>query len=127
MKPSAVRGFIRFAAVGAVGACAHYALLLGLVELAAVKPLPASAAGFLLGAVVNYSLARLFVFASERSHVRAFTRFLIVAGIGLAINAGLMFVFIEVFGLHYFPAQLGATAMLLFWHYAGNALWTFRV
>jgi len=38
----------------------------------------------------------------------------------------LMSLFMELLGLHYLLAQVLTTALLLLWHYAGNALWTFR-
>lgn len=121
-----IRRFIRFAAVGAVGTLAHYALLLTLVEGFGASPLVGATAGFVLGAVVNYALARLLVFDSDRTHVEALPRFFAVATIGLAWTALLMTLFVDVFGLHYLLAQLATTALLLLWHYAGNAVWTFR-
>ncbi|MER2555679.1 MAG: GtrA family protein [Thauera sp.] len=126
---SAPRGFarfLRFAAVGAVGTLAHYALLLALVEGAGAPPLWGAVAGFVLGALVNYALARRLVFASTRSHGQALPRFFAVALAGLAWTALLMSLFMELLGLHYLLAQVLTTALLLAWHYAGNALWTFR-
>lgn len=120
-----VRRFLRFAAVGAVGTAAHYALLLGLVELGGVDPVLGSVGGFLLGALVNYGLSRSLVFASERAHVEALPRFLAVAGMGLVINALLMRLLVHVLGLHYLLAQIVTTGLLLLWHYCGNAVWTF--
>lgn len=117
---------LRFAAVGAVGTAAHYALLLVLVEAGGVDPVVGSVAGFLLGALVNYTLNRRLVFRSDRAHVEALPRFLAVAGLGLCWNALLMYLFIDVAGLHYLIAQVVTTGILLAWHYLGNALWTFR-
>lgn len=118
--------FVRFAAVGAVGTLAHYALLIALVEGGRAPPLAGAAAGFALGALVNYTLARRLVFTCARSHVQALPRFFMVALAGLAWTGLLMTIFIDGLGLHYFVAQLLTTALLLLWHYAGNALWTFR-
>ena len=118
--------FLRFAAAGAVGTVAHYALLLTLVEAAGVDPVAGSVAGFLLGALVNYTLSRTLVFRSDRAHVEALPRFLAVAGIGLCWNALLMYLLVDLLDLHYFLAQMLTTAILLGWHYVGNALWTFR-
>jgi putative flippase GtrA len=118
--------FLRFAMVGAVGTVAHYALLLALVEGAGTDPILGSVAGFVLGALVNYTMNRTLVFRSERAHTEALPRFFTVAGIGLAWNALLMYLLAELLGLHYLLAQILTTALLLLWHYAGNALWTFR-
>lgn len=118
--------FLRFAAVGALGTAAHYSLLLALVEGAGVDPVAGSVAGFLLGALVNYTLNRTLVFRSDRDHVEALPRFLAVAGMGLGWNALLMYVLVDFAGIHYLLAQILTTAVLLVWHYLGNALWTFR-
>ena len=118
--------FLRFAVVGVVGTAAHYALLLTLVEGAGADPVAGSVAGFLLGALVNYTLNRRLVFRSDRAHVEALPRFLTVAGTGLCWNAALMYVSVDVLGVHYLVAQIVTTGLLLGWHYIGNALWTFR-
>lgn len=125
MRPLFVR-LLRFAAVGAVGTLAHYALLLVLVEGAGSNPVVGSAAGFVLGALVNYGLGRVFVFRSDRAHVEALPRFFAVAGAGLVFNALLMHLLTHELGVHYLLAQIATTALLLLWHYAGNAVWTFR-
>ncbi|ATE58583.1 GtrA family protein [Thauera sinica] len=125
-KPGGLRRFIRFAAVGAVGTLAHYALLLVLVEGSGASPLAGATAGFVLGAVVNYTLARLLVFDSDRAHAEALPRFFVVAAMGLGWTALLMTLFVDFAGLHYLAAQVVTTALLLLWHYAGNALWTFH-
>lgn len=117
--------FLRFAVVGAVGTVAHYALLLALVEVAGVDPVVGSVAGFVLGALVNYGLNRTLVFGSDRAHVEALPRFFAIAGMGLVWNALLMHLFVDLLGLHYLLAQIITTALLLLWHYGGNALWTF--
>ena len=118
--------FLRFAAVGAVGTVAHYALLLFMVEVLGTGALAGATAGFMLGAVVNYSLSRMLVFDSTRPHGEALPRFLAVAVVGLGWTALLMALLVDVAGLHYLLAQFLTTALLLLWHYAGNALWTFR-
>ena len=125
-RPGGVLRFMRFAAVGAVGTVAHYALLLVLVEGLGARPLVGATAGFVLGAIVNYTLSRMLVFDSDRSHVEALPRFFAVAAVGLGWTALLMMLFVDALGLHYLLAQLITTALLLLWHYAGNALWTFR-
>ena len=126
IRPGGLVRFIRFAAVGAVGTLAHYALLLVMVEAFGASPLAGATAGFVLGAIVNYALARLLVFDSDRTHVEALPRFFAVATVGLVWTALLMKLFVDVLGLHYLVAQVITTALLLLWHYAGNAVWTFR-
>ena len=123
--PAGLRRLMRFAAVGAVGTAAHYALLLALVEGFGAAPLAGSAAGFGLGAVINYGLGRLLVFRSGRPHREALPRFVLVVLAGLGWNALLM-ALLSALGLHYVVAQILTTALLLLWHYGVHAVWTFR-
>jgi putative flippase GtrA len=126
MRSAQLVRFVRFAAVGAVGTVAHYALLLFMVEVLGTAALAGAVAGFVLGAAVNYTLSRMLVFDSTRPHGEALPRFLAVAVVGLGWTAVLMALLVDYAGLHYLLAQFLTTALLLLWHYAGNALWTFR-
>lgn len=115
-----------FAAAGAVGTVAHYALLVALVEGGGAGPVAASVAGFVLGALVNYALARSRVFRSGRPHREALPRFFAIAASGALLNALFMQLLALQLALPYLLAQLTSTGVLLFWHYALNAVWTFR-
>ncbi len=119
------RRFLGFAAVGGVGTLGHYALLVTLVEWGGADPVLGSVAGFLLGALINYSLSRTLVFASSRPHREALPRFLAVAGSGLVFNTLLMSLLTHGLEFPYLWAQILVTGLLLFWHYAANAIWTF--
>lgn len=117
--------FARFGGVGAVGTACHYLVLLALVEGFAVGPVLASTCGAVTGALVNYVLNRRFTFASTRPHREALPRFMAVAVAGFALNAILMAALLAP-GLHYFAAQLGATAAVLVFNFVVNRAWTFR-
>lgn len=117
--------FLRFTALGAVGTVAHYAVLIGAVEAFELDPAVAACFGFLIGAGINYGLARRFVFQTARSHPAAFSRFLLVALAGLALTAVAMRVLVDLLGLNYLIAQVAITAGLVVWHYTVNRLWSF--
>ena len=54
-------------------------------------------------------------------------RFAVVAGIGFLLTGALMALFIRIVGpAYYFPAQVLTTGIVLFWHFVGHKLWTFR-
>lgn len=120
------RRFLSFAAVGLVGTGAHYATLTSLVELRGVDPVLGSVLGFLVGALVNYALNYRLTFHSTKRHREAASKFLAVAGSGFLLNALLMALLVKEAGVPYLLAQIAVTGMLLFWHYALNAIWTFR-
>ena len=118
--------FLTFAAVGLVGTGAHYATLTGLVELGGLDPVKGSVLGFIVGAFVNYILNYRITFHSDKRHREALAKFFAVAGSGFVLNALLMTVLVNSMGVQYMLAQIGVTGFLVFWHYALNAIWTFR-
>ena len=121
-----LRQFVKFTGVGFISAIGHYGLLIALVQLAAVQPVPASAAGALLGAWLNYSLNYRFTFHSTRSHRESVLRFGVVAAIGLVLNTLFMWVGVDVIGAHYLLSQIVTTGLVLIWSFAGNRYWTFH-
>ncbi len=120
------RQFALFVVAGGVATAAHYALLIVLVEWLGIAPVPASMAGYVLGALVNYRLNYVYTFQSRKRHREALAKFLVVAGIGFVLNAAILHAAIGPLGVHYLPGQVFATVVVLFWNFAANKLWTFR-
>lgn len=121
-----LRQFVKFTGVGFVSALGHYGLLIGLVDFAAVPAVPASAAGALLGAWINYCLNYRYTFASGAPHRDSAPRFAAIAAVGLILNTLLMWLGVDVVGVHYLLAQVATTGLVLIWSFAGNRYWTFR-
>lgn len=126
MMPHGVSQFLRFGAVGAVGTLAQYVVLwLGAVFLG-WPAVWASAAGYVLGSVVNYLLNYHFTFASGKSHLEAAGKFYMVVGIGWCINTGLMGLLTGGLNWNIWLAQVLTTGIGLGWNFAGSKLWAFR-
>jgi putative flippase GtrA len=117
--------FARFAGVGVIGTLTHYAVLVVLVESLLVAETPASAFGFVVGALVNYTLNRRYTFRSSIPHSSGLSRFLIVAATGAALNTLIFYFALTHAGMHYLVAQVIATSLVLIWNFAGNRFWTF--
>lgn len=117
--------FARFASVGAIATACHYAVLIGLVTSGAMTPVPASAAGAAVGALVSYHLNRRFTFGSGRSHAKALPRFLVVAALAFALNLALMLVLYGGLALPYLIAQVITTGAILAVTFTLNRSWSF--
>ncbi len=117
--------FLMFAGVGAIGTIGHYTVLIVLVQFWAVDPVFASTFGFVVGAVINYILNYHFTFQSDKQHIEALTKFLIVATIGAGINGGIMYFGVEHTNINYLIVQVFATGIVLLWNFVVNKLWTF--
>jgi putative flippase GtrA len=119
------RQFLLFAAIGAVGTAAHYAVLIALVHSQTAGPKAATSFGFAVGALVNYMLNYRFTFNSDKPHSDTLPKFLAVAASGAGLNYAVMWLGIEALHIHYLAAQIAATALILMWNYWVNRVWTF--
>jgi len=111
--------------IGVVTALAHYGTLVGLVELAGMAPVPATLAGFVVGAGVSYTLNRRFTFSTARSHGAAGWRFLVIAGLGFMATWALMHLFVNRLALPYLPMQLLTTGLVMAISFTGHKFWSF--
>lgn len=117
--------FAGFASAGAVGTAVQYIILLGLVFFLLASPVTASILGSLAGAIVNYLLSYHWVFRSKRRHSETLSKFVAIGGLGLMVNAVIMYLLVTIAGIHYLLAQVAASGIVLFWNFLGNRFWTF--
>ena len=109
---------------GALAVAAHYAVMYGLVA-GGLPGVPASAGGFLIGALVRVALSYSRVFMPTRGVRTASTRFVVVIALQLAANSALLASMIEL-GLPLWPAQIATTVLLTVGNYLAYRLWVFR-
>ncbi len=123
--PVLLRQFIRFLKVGAGVTALDYAVMIGAVQWLGWGSVLASGLGFTVGSLANYLFNRYYTFRSSTPHGIALLRFLVVIGTGLGITLGLMHLLTTRWGLPYLPARVLTTGLVMFWHFAGNAFWSF--
>ena len=121
-----LRQFVSFTGVGFASAIGHYGVLIAIVQLEGVHAVPASAAGALVGAWINYSLNYRFTFRSSKRHREAVLKFAAIATVGLILNTFFMWVGVELIEAHYLLSQVVTTGLVLIWSFAGNRYWTFH-
>jgi len=117
--------FIRFAGIGGVCTALQYLILVLIVTLLDIHPVTASTAGYILSALLNYWLNRVYTFRSEAAHLHALPRFFAIVLVGLFLNAAVLGFMVSVLNMHYIPGQIIATAVTLFWNFIANRAWTF--
>jgi putative flippase GtrA len=120
-----LRQFFLFSAIGAIGTGGHYLTLIALVESGFLTAVPASIAGFTVGALINYILNYHYTFNSSKSHKEAMSKFFIVAIIGAIVNTAIMYVGVNIIHAYYLLAQIVATGIVLLWNFIINKYWTF--
>ena len=95
---------------GAASACAlavDVAVLWALVHFLYWGYLAAATSSFLAGAVVVYQLSTAIAFKEHRlaSRKGEFASFVAIGGVGLVINAAVIFIGVNLLGLHYLVAK----------------------
>jgi putative flippase GtrA len=119
------RQFSAFFLVGLISTTFHYAVLIGLKEMAHWPVIPATLTGYILGGLLNYALNRRHTFDSDRPHAEAGWRFAAVATIGFFVTWGLMRLLVDTWGAPYIPAQIFTSLLVMLWNFVANRLWTF--
>ena len=114
--------FSLYGGAGFVGTAFHFAVLFA--TLGFIGPVLASTLGAIVGCIVNYFLAKQFVFASTEPYRRSFPRFVTVAIIGIAVNAAVIKAFVGV--LPIVINQTIASGIVLLLGYSLNRCWTFN-
>ena len=110
--------FVRFCFVGGLSLLVDYAVLYSLTEWANMYYLYSSAISFGVSVVFNYWLCVRYVFKGAKKQTpRQAIIFFSTGVVGLVLNQLCMWFFVDVAGLHYLIAKLGATVIVTAWNY----------
>ncbi len=136
LSASLIKEFFRYAVVGGISFLADFGTLTFFEEVIFRtrenwQIFVSTAAGFVVGLVVNYILSLLFVFRKEDNKssgksVGGFLVFALVGVIGLAITEGLMHIGVNVLHFHYMITKIVTAAIVLVWNYLGRKLLVFN-
>jgi putative flippase GtrA len=117
--------FFRFAGVGAIATAIHYTVLVLLVELAHAAPVVATCAGYTLGAIFGYLANHHWTFGGRLEHGMATVRYVTMLAFGFALNAAVVWLLHDAFGVWYVAAQVVSTGFGLFVNYAIASRWVY--
>lgn len=114
----------RYAFVGGAAFVADYGTLWLLTEYAGLHYQLSGAIAFIIGLTLNYILSTRWVFDSAadayKDHtvkVVEFILYAVIGIIGLALNAGIMWVFTGMLALHYMASKLISTVIVFIWNF----------
>ena len=118
--------FIKFCMVGFSGVFVDFGITYFLKEVMKVQKYIANATGFITAATTNYILNRIWTFESHNPEVfLEFTRFFIIALIGLGINSFIIWLMNGRFKVNFYLSKLVATIIVTGWNFLINAYFTF--
>ena len=143
--------FLKFSAVGTLGAVIDFGVLNLLVQLAGFPKVLANACSFTTAVISNFVWNRLWVYPETRGEPlrKQFLQFVVVNAAGLVINTAIFYaadrwflgeagllagpagalalaIGMAHFDLAYNGAKVIATGVVLFWNFFVNRIWTFR-
>jgi len=142
--------FLKFSAVGTLGAVIDFGTLNLLVQLASFPKALANVVSFTIAVISNFTWNRIWVYPETRGEplTEQFVQFSVVNLVGLLINTAIFFgsdrwllgeaglfagpigvmalsVGMSHFDFAYNAAKVLATTLVLFWNFFANRVWTF--
>ncbi|HMD51394.1 MAG TPA: GtrA family protein [Solirubrobacteraceae bacterium] len=119
--------FVKFGIVGVSNTLLTFIVYTLLLKVFGVWYLAASAIGFIVGATNGFLLNRRWTFREHVGDSLTPVRWGIVQTCGLALNEGLLFVFVGEAHLNKLVAQALATVVVTVSTFLANRAWTFRM
>lgn len=113
---------IRFLFVGGGCFLIDYGLLYVFTEYGGFPYLTSSAMSFTISLVINYILCVKVVFRAGHQKPAQTVLFVLTSVAGLAVNQLCMWFFVEIAGLYYMIAKIGAAAIVTLWNYVTKRL-----
>jgi putative flippase GtrA len=118
--------FIKFCIVGFSGVFVDFGITYFCKEVMKFQKYIANAIGFTIAATTNYILNRTWTFHSQNPQiVMEFSRFFIIALIGLGINSAIIWLMNGKFKVNFYLSKLVATIIVTGWNFMINAYFTF--
>lgn len=117
----------KYLVVGGTAAIIDFGLLYFLTDGLHIYYLISATISFVIAAIYNYSLNRIWTFKSSGSRTKQVPIFFMVAILGVLFNNTIMYLGVEKVGLYYLLAKVFAAAVVTIWNFFGNKYLTFRL
>jgi putative flippase GtrA len=119
--------FVKFGIVGVSNTVLSLAVYAVLLKGFGVAYLAASAIAFAVGTVNGFLWNSRWTFREHVGDALTPVRWFVVQGFGLAVNLGLVYVFVHDAGLDKLVGQVCTTAIVTVCTFVANRAWTFRM
>ncbi|MFD2248432.1 GtrA family protein [Pontibacter ruber] len=120
--------FLKFGLVGLSGIVVDFGITFMAKERLHWNKYVANSLGFIFACTSNYILNRLWTFHSTNPQIlEQYLKFILVSVVGLGLNNLLVYFLHDRLGARFYPSKLAAVALVMFWNFAANYLFTFKV
>ena len=117
---------LKYGAVGLTSAVFDFGILIFLTEVVDFYYLYSATTSFVIAALVNYYLNRVWTFRSSGKKLKQLPIFFMVAIIGLLLNNFILWLGVETLHWYYIFAKVVATAIVTIFNFLGNKYLTFK-
>jgi putative flippase GtrA len=126
--PLSIQRFLKYSAVGGSTFAFDLALLFVLTDFFGMQYLIAAGGAFLIAVSCNYFISRRYVFKKTTTGLgNGYLNFFAIAGAGLLVVMGGMYVLVAQLGVNYYLARIGIAGLTGFWNYLLNLYVNFKV
>lgn len=115
----------RYVVVGILGTATHFLLLYVFVEMFAQDPVVASIAAFPVVVWLSYVLNKNWTFESDKAHMVALPKYLLVCLVSLMNNFLLMYLLVNIVEIWYMAAQACSIAVIPIINFILKKYWAF--
>ncbi|HEY7892546.1 MAG TPA: GtrA family protein [Solirubrobacteraceae bacterium] len=118
--------FLKFGIVGISNTLLFFAVYFLLLKVFVIWYVAASGIGFMVGATNGFILNRRWTFNGHVGDALTPLRWIVVQSAGLAVNLGLVYLFVDDVGMEQLLGQVPATVIVTVLTFIANRAWTFR-
>ena len=122
--------FIKFCVVGGLGTLLNLFILYLSVELFGLWYIYGAVLSFVIVITFNFSLNKIWTFKDRERESIAVTgqylTYVVIGGIGMAINIACLYVLVEYFHIQYLLAELIAILIATLWNFQGTRFLVFK-
>src|SRR5271167_1657481 len=119
--------FVKFGIVGVSNTLITFAVYTLLLKGFGVWYLAASAIGFTCGAINGFLVNRRWTFRGHVGDALTPVRWFVVQGCGLALNEGLLYLYVDRLGVNKLLGQALSLSVVTVLTFFANRAWTFRM
>lgn len=119
--------FVKFCVVGCTNLALDFGVYFCLTRFLRVYYLLATVLSFLVAVTWSFFINRRWTFDHSGGDLGAlYAKFLTANTASIAMNTGLLYMFVEKAGLHDLAGKLISSSIVAFFNFAVNKFWTFR-
>src|SRR4030042_497097 len=127
IKRRVVRQFIKFGIVGVSSTIIDWGIFYLLNLVFGIYYLTAKVFSFSVAVINSFIWNRRWTFRSQNpERSKEFTKFLVIALVGLSINALIMYLAVSIFHARKIIGLIFATGIVTFWNFLANKFYTFK-